>query len=120
MLNAKQVVDKMYSNDTFSKWMGIKVLLVGLGKCELQMCVTADMLNGFGIAHGGITYSFADSCLAFASNSYGIQAVSIETSISHLAKCFAGDVLTAVAEEVNLTNKTSACGLVKFWPSGKG
>ena len=44
------------------------------------------MLNGFSIAHGGISYSLADSALAFAANSYGKKAVSIETSISHIKK----------------------------------
>lgn len=64
------------------------------------------MLNGFSILHGGITYSLADSALAFASNAHGIKAVSIETSISHVEACKEGDVLTAIAEEKHLTNKT--------------
>jgi acyl-CoA thioesterase len=62
------------------------------------------MLNGFDILHGGITYSLADSALAFASNSHGRMAVSIETSISHIESCVVGDVLTAVAEEANCRN----------------
>ncbi len=106
MLSPKEIVSKMYNNDPFSKWMGIKILLVDAGKCELEMLVTKDMLNGFGMAHGGITFSFADSCFAFASNSHGIQSVSIETSISHLAPCKEGDVLKAVAEEINVTKST--------------
>ena len=62
------------------------------------------MTNGFDIAHGGISYSFADSCFAFASNSRGRIAVSIETSISHTAPIFANDILTAIASEENLSN----------------
>ena len=61
------------------------------------------MLNGFAIAHGGISYSLADSALAFASNSHGIQAVSVETSISHTKAVKEGDVLTAVSEESSLS-----------------
>jgi len=61
------------------------------------------MLNGFAIAHGGVTYSLADSCLAFASNSHGVQAVSVETSISHTKPVKAGDVLTATSEEMSLS-----------------
>ena len=64
------------------------------------------MLNGFAIAHGGITYSLADSALAFASNAHGIQSVSIETSISHVAPVKEGDVLTTSVEEKNLTRST--------------
>lgn len=102
---ANKVVSKMMSSDWFSQWLGIQVLETGAGICRLQMTVRKEMLNGFGIAHGGITYSLADSALAFASNSHGIQSVSIETSISHTSPVKEGDVLTAVAEESNKSNK---------------
>src|SRR5438094_167443 len=57
------------------------------------------------IAHGGITYSLADSALAFASNSDGVKSLSIETSINHLQSCKEGDEITAVAEELNKSEK---------------
>ncbi|MFT5055015.1 MAG: acyl-CoA thioesterase [Oceanospirillaceae bacterium] len=57
------------------------------------------------MAHGGITYSLADSALAFAANGHGIQSMSIETSISHTKKVVEGDVLTAKAIEKNLSSK---------------
>ena len=104
---AKKVVDKMMSGDAFSQWLSIEVLEISEGFCKLQMKVRKEMTNGFTIAHGGISYSLADSCLAFASNSYGIQAVSIETSISHTKKVMSNDVLTATSKEVNKTNKTA-------------
>lgn len=99
------VKNKMYANDEFSKWLGIEVLKVGEGNCELRMKVRDEMTNGFKIAHGGITYSLADSALAFASNSHGKQAVSIETSISHTHKVIAGDILTAIAQEQHRSDK---------------
>lgn len=102
---ARRVVDKMYNNDPFSLWLGIKRLEDAPGRSVLQMVVRKEMLNGFSILHGGITYSLADSALAFASNAHGIKAVSIETSISHVEACKEGDVLTAIAEEKHLTNK---------------
>jgi acyl-CoA thioesterase len=102
---ATRVIDKMYNNDPFSIWLGIKRMEEGPGKCVLQLVVRKEMLNGFSIAHGGITYSLADSALAFASNSYGIKSVSVETSISHTEQVKEGDVLTAVTEEVSLSNK---------------
>ncbi len=102
---ANKVIDKMYNNDPFSLWLGIERLEEREGFCKLQMTIRKEMLNGFAIAHGGITYSLADSCLAFASNSHGRMSVSVETSISHTAQLKEGDVITAVAEEVSLTNK---------------
>lgn len=101
----KRVVDRMFNNDPFSQWLGIERVEDGVGKSVLRMTVRKEMLNGFNIAHGGITYSLADSALAFASNSHGIQSVSIETSISHTKPVKEGDVLTAIAVEKNLTTK---------------
>ena len=89
---AKKVVDKMMSGDDFSRWVGIEVLEITAGFCKIQMKVRDEMTNGFDIAHGGIAYSLADSCLAFAANSHGIQAVSIATSISHTLKVISGDM----------------------------
>lgn len=100
-----RVVDRMFNNDPFSQWLGIERVEDSAGKSILRMTVRKEMLNGFDIAHGGITYSLADSALAFASNSHGIRSVSIETSISHTKPVKEGDVLTAQAIEKNLTSK---------------
>ncbi len=102
---ATRVIDKMYNNDPFSLWLGIERIAEGPGTCTLKMTVRKEMLNGFGIAHGGITYSFADSALAFACNSHGRKSVSVETSISHTKALKEGDILTAVATEESLSNK---------------
>jgi len=104
---AKKVVNKMISGDAFSQWLGIEVLEIATGFCKLQLKVREEMTNGFDIAHGGIAYSLADSCLAFAANSDGIQAVSIETSISHTKKVVSGDILTATSNEINKSSKTA-------------
>lgn len=95
----------MMANDHFSQWLGIEILEQAAGSCTLQMTVREEMQNGFGVVHGGISYSFADSALAFACNSHGIKSMSIETSISHTSPVHAGDVLTARAREVSLKNK---------------
>lgn len=102
---ANKVVAKMYTHDGFSQWLGIERIHVSEGNCTLRMTVRKDMLNGFNIAHGGITYSLADSALAFASNSHGRMAVSVETNISHTKSVKEGDVITAVAEQLSLTDK---------------
>ena len=104
---AKKVVDKMINGDSFSQWLGIKVIEINEGKCVLEMTVRNEMTNGFKIAHGGITYSLADSALAFAANSYGIQSMSIKTSISHTKKVASGDTLKAIAKEVSKSKKTA-------------
>ena len=105
MIHPSKIVDKMYENDAFSKWLGIKRIEDGAGKSVLQITVRKEMLNGFDIVHGGITYSLADSALAFASNGHGRKAVSVETSISHTQTCKEGDVLTTHTEEMSLSKK---------------
>ena len=101
----EKVVGKMYDNDAFSQWLGIEVVEVKDGYCELKMTVRKEMLNGFQIAHGGIAYSLADSALAFASNSHGRKSLSVETSISHTVSVKEGNVLTANTEELSLSDK---------------
>ena len=105
MMTASEIVSKMFDNDAYSRWLGISVDHVAEGKCELSMTVRKEMLNGFGIAHGSITYALADSALAFASNSHGRQSVSIDTSINHIESLKEGDQITAVAKEEALKNK---------------
>jgi acyl-CoA thioesterase len=104
-MEPKEIVDKMFDNDAFSQWLGIVVEEISEGSCTLSVTVRKDMLNGFGIAHGAIAYAIADSALAFASNSHGRQALSIDTSINHIESLKEGDVITAVAKEDALKNK---------------
>ena len=109
---AEKVVDKMMSVDGFSQWLGITIIKISAGGCILKMKVRKEMLNGFSIAHGGITYSFADSSFAFASNSHGRKSVSIETSISHTVSLKEGDVITAEAAEVSLREKIAIYNVI--------
>ncbi|HET7818301.1 MAG TPA: hotdog fold thioesterase [Bacteroidia bacterium] len=104
---AKKIVDKMFDEDRFSQWLGIERLLIEQGHCILRMKLRKEMLNGFGIAHGGICFSFADSALAFASNAYGRLSVALDCSISFPVAVKEGDVLTCEAKELALTNKTA-------------
>ena len=108
MNTSTKIVTKMFEKDAFSKWLGIEVVSVSKGYCQLKMKVREEMLNGVYIAHGGIAYSLADSCLAFAANSDGIQSLSIETSISHTKKVESRDVLTATSKGINNSSKTSS------------
>src|SRR5210317_466073 len=106
MDKAAHIVRHMMENDAFSQWLGIEVVANSAGSAVLKMTVREEMTNGFGIAHGGITYSLADSALAFASNGGGCQSLSIETSIHHLKPVQTGDILEARATLLNETRRT--------------
>ena len=99
------IVNKMMEKDLFSQWLGIERIEEKEGFCCLRMTIRPDMCNGFGIAHGGISFALADSALAFASNSYGRHAVSIETSISHIKPLRPGDIILATAKQRNVSNR---------------
>ena len=105
MRNPQKIVNKMFDQDAFSQWLGIEIIDVSEGFCQLKMTVRKEMLNGFQIAHGGIAYSLADSALAFASNSHGRKSLSVETSISHTVSVKEGDVLTVATKELSLSDK---------------
>ena len=107
MKRSEKIVNKMINGDAFSQWLGINIIKVSEGFCKLKMRVRKEMTNGFNIAHGGISYSLADSALAFAANSDGVQSLSIETSISHTKKVLLGDTLIAETKEISKTNKSA-------------
>ena len=114
MTNAEKIVDFMFTNDSFSQWLGIERLSVAPGICDLRMTVRNEMLNGFAIAHGGISYSLADTALAFASNAHGLKCYSVETSISHVKMVIEGDVLTTVVEEKSLSKRIGVYHITLF------
>ncbi len=94
------IINNMLSNDAFSRWMGIEVLNSEPGYCRLSMKIREEMTNGFGVCHGGITFSLADSALAFASNSRGSVSLALENNINFTKKISVGDVLIAETEEL--------------------
>lgn len=101
----RKIIDAMMDKDYFSQWLGVERIVEGPGFATLRMKVREEMCNGFGILHGGVSFSLADSAFAFASNSRGQQAVSVETSISHTKAVYPGDILTAKAKEENLSRR---------------
>ena len=94
---------KMLSQDHYSQWLGIEILECEIGRCKVALTVRNEMLNSMNKAHGGITYSLADTAFGFAANTHGKFAVSIETSINHIEAVNEGDYLVAesVIEKVN-------------------
>jgi len=97
-LRAAAIVRHMLEHDAFSQWLGVEILELSPARVTLRMAVRQDMTNGFGVCHGGVTFAFADSALAFASNTGGKVTVSIENSMKYPAAVRVGDLLLAEAE----------------------
>jgi acyl-CoA thioesterase len=102
---AERVVAHMLEHDEFSRWLGLEVTHLAPNAATVRMTVRPEMVNGFGVCHGGIAFSLADSALAFASNTQGRLTVSIENSIRYPAAIMPGDVLTAAAVELSASRR---------------
>lgn len=91
----------MMKNDLFSQWLGIEVLEIKDGFSKIKMTVRKEMVNGFGIVHGGIAFSLSDSAFAFACNNRNVLSVALDTSINFTKPVHVGDELTAEALELH-------------------
>lgn len=98
---AVKVVNKMMDHDAFSQWMDVKVLEIKEGYSRIQMLVRKEMVNGFGIVHGGLPFSLADSAFAFACNNRNNLSVALDVTITFTKAVNVGDILTAEAKEVH-------------------
>ena len=103
------IVQNMLDNDRFSQWLGLKLLNVDNGYCQLEVTITADMLNGFKSVQGGVLFSAADSAFAFACNTCGMVTVALDASISFALPAYEGDVLTVEAHVLHEGRKTAIC-----------
>lgn len=99
--NSIDVVNHMMQHDLFSQWLGIEVLEIKDGYSKLKMKVRSEMVNGFGIAHGGIAFSFADSAFAFACNNRNNLSVALDTAINFTKAVNVNDELLAEAKEMH-------------------
>ena len=108
---ARAVVARMLELDAFSRWLGIEVLDVGVGRSVCRMTIRNDMANGFGTLHGGALFTLADSALAFAVNSDGMVTVAIDCTISYPAAVRVGDILTATAEQDATSRRLGFCAV---------
>ena len=98
---ARDVVDHMMDHDAFSQWLGIEVLEITEGYSQIRMTIRKEMVNGFGIVHGGVPFAFADSAFAFACNNRNNLSVALDVTISFMKAMHIGDVLTAEAKEIH-------------------
>ncbi len=101
MPTSQEVVSHMMEHDLFSQWLGIEVLEIRDGYSKIKMTVREEMINGFGIVHGGIAFSLSDSAFAFACNNRNNLSVALDTSINFTKPVHVGDVLTAEAKELH-------------------
>lgn len=103
---AEEVGRKMFAEDRAAQSLGITLDAIAPGYARMSMKVREDMLNGFAICHGGITFTLGDTAFAYACNSRNQQTVALSCNITFAAAVRAGETLTATAQEVMLNNRT--------------
>lgn len=96
----------MGANDKASAFLGISLVSVGPGVAKMQMPVSENHCNGHGICHGGFIFTLADSCFAFACNSYNQSTVAQHNTITYVAAGKLGDLLTAEAQEISRSGRS--------------
>ena len=89
----------MLANDRSAKLLGITVEVTQPGEAEARMTVRDDMVNGFDVLHGGLTFALADTAFAFACNSYNERSFAASGHVDFLRPALLGDELTAYASQ---------------------
>ena len=96
---AERAAAVMWENDAASRAMDMRIVEIGPGRAVVAMMVREDMVNGWGLAHGGLVASLADSAFAFACNSHGEVTVAAGFDVTFLKPARSGDELVATASE---------------------
>ncbi len=105
-LTAENNIRALAHIDPFSSWLQVQLLKIEPGFSRISMVVRDEMMNGFGIAHGGVTFAMADTAFGYASNGEGTITVALDVSISFPHPAYKGDVLIAEARRLSETRKT--------------
>ncbi|WP_312763828.1 hotdog fold thioesterase [Epilithonimonas sp.] len=111
-MNARETAEYMFEKDLFSQWLGIELVEIKDNYCLIKMPVKPEMINGLGTVHGGVTFAFADSALAFSSNNSGEAAVALNCYINFTKAAKNGDVLIAESMLLNDTRKTAIYDII--------
>jgi acyl-CoA thioesterase len=106
MMTPLQTAEYMLNQDFFSQWMGVKIIEIKEKYCLLEMPIKPEMINGLKTVHGGVTFAFADTALAFSSNNTGEASVALNCTINFAKAVREGDVLQAESILLSDTRKT--------------
>jgi acyl-CoA thioesterase len=98
-LAAKVAQSMLAAEGTGPAW-GIVIEEARAGYARLSLELRADMLNGHGIAHGGMVFALADTAFAYVCNGRNERTVAAQASIIFLDSAEQGETLIAEAEEV--------------------
>ncbi len=103
-----EALQRASAGEPFAVRMGLRCVAVGPGYSRVEMDVPADMVNLFGMTHGGAVFSLLDEAFQLACNSHGVTAYALNVSVTYVSGSVPGERLVAEAREVSLTRRTGA------------
>lgn len=113
-----------FIDDQAAQWMGVEVVKADFGDVVIQMRLREEMLNGFGMAQGGMVFAFADVAFALACNDPDGDGSTITVAsgvdANFLNPGFSGRLLTANARLVNQTGRSGLYDITVTQENPKG
>ena len=103
---AERCAEIMLAGDAASRALGLELEEIGPGYARMGLTVGTHHINGHGVCHGGVIFTLADTCFAFACNSRNQNTLAQHAMVSYLAPGRLGDRLTAVAREVSQVGRS--------------
>lgn len=99
-----------FAADRVAQWLGVTLEVAEKGHARIRMTLTEDHHNGFGMAHGGAVFAFADSCFALTCNDPGGDGSTITVAsgvdVNFLAPTTAGQSLIAEGRLVSRAGRS--------------
>lgn len=103
-------VHPAFVNDRAAAWLGVEVLRAEFGDVLIRMRLRDEMLNGYGMAQGGMVLAFADVAFALVCNDPHGDGSTITVAsgidVNFLNPGFAGRTLTARATLVGQAGRS--------------
>tara|TARA_R110002096_G_scaffold420745_2_gene626025 strand:+ start:2651 stop:3106 length:456 start_codon:yes stop_codon:yes gene_type:complete len=106
-VSPEDIIEKIYEKDRAFQSLGIKIVEAKSGRVKMSMRVRPDMLNCFGILHGGILFSLADSALGVAAIIDNVVSYTHTSTICFLSMVSLGEDLVAISEESTKDGRTT-------------
>lgn len=114
----KKAIFTQVEKEPFAKKLGLKLIDLDTGYSKVELTLSADTENIFGMAHGGALFALIDEAFETASNSHGTMAVALNMNVSYLSAPAKNAKLIAEASELNITSKTAVYD-IKVMDDGK-
>jgi acyl-CoA thioesterase len=100
-------IRKRVEEEPYAQKLGLKLVDLDYGYSLVEMSLSGEMENVFGMAHGGAIFSLIDEAFEVASNSHGTVSVALSMNVTYVSPPSEGDTLFAEAKEISKSNRVA-------------